>query len=170
MPRLETTPNLAAFLDTIAHSEGTAGRGDDGYNVLVGGTLTIAGIATTIEHRLFGDPPDCYRDHPRELVTLRPGLKSTAAGRYQVLAHIFDAYKDTLHLCDFSPAAQDAIALQQIRECKAIPAIEAGDFATAVGLCAHIWASLPGNDYGQHQNSIETLQAAYTAAGGTLTA
>ena len=31
--------NRKAFLDMIAHSEGTAGHGDDGYNVMVGGKL-----------------------------------------------------------------------------------------------------------------------------------
>jgi muramidase (phage lysozyme) len=59
-------PNLKAFLDTIATSEGTYGCGDDGYNVIVGGDL-------------FDD----YSKHPDVLVTLnKAGLKSTAAGRY----------------------------------------------------------------------------------------
>ena len=53
------------------------GRGTDGgrqktrnhgYDVIVGGEL-------------FTD----YSDHPRKLVTLNPKLKSTGAGRYQLL-------------------------------------------------------------------------------------
>jgi muramidase (phage lysozyme) len=135
----------------IAHSEGTAGHGDDGYNVVVGGSLFTS-----------------YADHPRKLVKLNARLASTAAGRYQLLARYYDAYRKMLKLTDFSPAAQDAIAIQQIRECKALPAIAAGDFARAVRLCAHIWASLPGAGYGQHENKLEDLRAAYMAAGGTL--
>jgi muramidase (phage lysozyme) len=154
MPRIQTTPNLAAFLDMIAKSEGTARYGDDdGYNVLVGGTLFTS-----------------YADHPRKLVSIRPGLASTAAGRYQLLARYFDTYKQQLHLPDFSPLSQDAIALQQIKECGAVNNIEAGHFSTAVVLCAHIWASLPGAGYGQHENTMADLSAAYVAAGGTVAA
>ena len=96
------TPNLKAFLAMIAHSEGTSQipGSDDGYRVLVGSTPN--------HPRLF----DSYADHPRVLVQLRPGLKSTAAGRYQILERIFDAYKAQLNLPDFSPASQDAIAAQ----------------------------------------------------------
>ena len=154
MPRIQTvSKNLGAFLDTIATSEGTpqVKGSDDGYNVIVGGTLFIG-----------------YADHPRKLVQLRPGLASTAAGRYQILARYFDAYKAMLHLPDFSPISQDLIAIQQIREAKALPAIEAGEFAEDVELCAHLWASLPGNDYKQRQNSLATLEAEYIKDGGTL--
>ena len=151
MPRTHTHPNLDAFLDMIAVSEGTAGKGDDGYNVIVGGALF-----------------NTYADHPRQLVKIRSGLSSTAAGRYQLLARYFDAYKKELGLPDFSPEAQDQIALQQIKECKAIGLIEQGAFEQAVARCAHIWASLPGAGYGQHENPIHKLIAAYQAAGGEL--
>ena len=40
-----------------------------GYDVIVGGELFID-----------------YSDHPRKLVTLNPKLKSTGAGRYQLLS------------------------------------------------------------------------------------
>ncbi|HQR02484.1 MAG: glycoside hydrolase family 104 protein [Proteobacteria bacterium] len=146
------TPNQKAFLDMIAHSEGTVKYGDQGgYNVIVGGSLF-----------------DSYADHPRKLVQLNATLKSTAAGRYQLLAKYFDAYRAQLHLPDFSPASQDAIALQQIRECRALDDIEAGRFNEAVAKCAHIWASLPGAGYGQHENTLVALRDAYQNAGGTL--
>ena len=32
-------------------------------------------------------------DHPRKLVTLNPKLKSTGAGRYQLLSRWWDAYR-----------------------------------------------------------------------------
>ena len=64
---------------TLAWSEGTDnGRQktrNHGYDVIVGGEL-------------FTD----YSDHPRKLVTLNPKLKSTSAGRYQLLSRWWDAY------------------------------------------------------------------------------
>ena len=57
-----------------------------------------------------------YSDHPRKLVTLNPKLKSTGAGRYQLLFPLVDAYRKQLGLKDFSPKSQDAVALQQIKE------------------------------------------------------
>lgn len=147
------SPNLRAFLEMIAWSEGTSriAGSDNGYNVLVGGKL-FAG----------------YADHPRVLVQVNKNLKSTAAGRYQLLSRFFDAYKKQLKLPDFSPASQDAIAIQQIRECRALDDIEAGKFSVAVGKCARIWASLPGAGYGQHENTLVALQGAYKQAGGAL--
>ena len=152
-------PNRKAFLDMIAKSEGTAGRGDDGYNVLFGGLLFYS-----------------YTDHPRKKTYekrdefIRNGKKdfTTAAGRYQLLARYFDAYKKQLNLPDFSPASQDAIAIQQIKECKALADIDAGRIAQAIKKCRRIWASLPGAGYGQHENSIDYCLAAYKKAGGTL--
>lgn len=146
--------NVCAFLDMIAWSEGTSRVpcSEDGYNVVVGGTLFRG-----------------YADHPRRLIDLpRLKIKSTAAGRYQLLARYFDAYKKSLKLTDFSPLSQDLIAIQQIKEQDAMPAILRGDFAEAVSLCANIWASLPGAGYGQHENKLAALQTAYIKAGGTL--
>ena len=69
-----------------------------GYDVIVGGEL-------------FTD----YSDHPHKLVTLNPKLKSTGAGRYQLLSRWWDAYRKQLGLKGFSPKSQDAVALQQIK-------------------------------------------------------
>lgn len=148
------TANQQAFLDMIAHSEigpKLLAKSDNGYNVLVGGTLF-----------------DSYKDHPRKLVKINATLSSTAAGRYQLLARYFDAYKKLLGLRDFSPDSQDAIALQQIRERQALLLIESGHFADAVKKVSNIWASLPGAGYGQHENKLADLQAAYISAGGKL--
>ena len=72
----------------LAWSEGTDnGRQktrNHGYDVIVGGEL-------------FTD----YSDHPRKLVTLNPKLKSTGAGRYQLLSCWWDAYRKQLGLKDF---------------------------------------------------------------------
>lgn len=148
--------NLGAFLTMIAVSEGTQSIGDRGYNVIVG--------STPAHPILF----DSYADHPRRVIELRPGLSSSAAGRYQILAGIFDAYKARLRLQDFRPSAQDTIATQLIRERGALPDIEAGRITVAVERCSSIWASLPGNAYGQHQNTIAALQEAFRTAGGAV--
>jgi len=110
-----------------------------------------------------------YADHPRLKVQLRPDLFSTAAGRYQILERYFDAYKAQLRLQDFSPTSQDAIAVQMIREQRALADIEAGRFDAAVEKCSNIWASLPGNLYGQHQNALADLRTAFVDAGGVIT-
>lgn len=147
--------NMAAFLDMLGFSEGTDNgkqpTRNHGYDVIVGGGLFVS-----------------YADHPRILVDLpRLGIKSTAAGRYQLLARWFDAYKRLLGLRDFSPAAQDAIAVQQIREQGAFADIQAGRLRAAITKCRKIWASLPGAGYGQHEHTFEELRAQYLLHGGT---
>lgn len=144
--------NRQAFLTMIATSEGTAPLGDNGYNVLVGGKLFKG-----------------YADHPRILVDLpRLGIKSTAAGRYQILARYFDVYKKQLKLPDFSPASQDAIAVQMIRECGALDDVDAGRVGAAIEKCKSRWASLPGAGYGQHEQNRDFLVSAYIKAGGVV--
>lgn len=148
--------NLDAFLTMIAISEGTEPIGDHGYNCIVG---------STIEHpKIFHS----YADHPRIRVQLRPDLASTAAGRYQILERYYDAYKALLGLKDFSPQSQDDIALQMIRERGAFADVAAGRFDEAVAKCSPIWASLPGNQYGQRQNALADLRQAFTQAGGIM--
>ena len=146
--------NESALLAAIAICEGTPQipGSDNGYNVLVG--------ATQSHPMLFSS----YADHPR---ILNRALNSTAAGRYQILAHIFDSYKDLLNLPDFSPASQDAIAIQMLRECRALSAIDQGYFDTAIARCCHLWASLPGSPWGQHTRSLQYAYDAYLTAGGT---
>jgi muramidase (phage lysozyme) len=144
--------NLKAFLDMLATSEDTRGHGDDGYNIIVG-------------HTTFHD----YSRHPNIRVWI-PRIKnySTAAGRYQLLYRYWVAYCRMLKLRGFAPDVQDTIACQQIKECGAIPDIINGHFDIAVYKCAHIWASLPGAGYGQHEQKIGFLEEAYIRAGGKI--
>ena len=160
MPRITSDAaggqNVCALLDCIASSEigsGLLAASDDGYNVLVGSTASAP--------LLF----DSYAAHPN---VYNPRYRSTAAGRYQLLSRYFAAYKSLLRLPDFGPVSQDRIAIQQIRESHAFDLIVAGQFAQAIAAIAHIWASLPGAGYGQHENQLSSLQAAYLAAGGQL--
>jgi muramidase (phage lysozyme) len=159
MTALELSTNRAAFLDMIAHSElgpRLLAASDNGYNVIVG--------STPARPLLFKS----YGDHPRQVVEIKPGLKSSAAGRYQLLARYFDAYRRMLGLRDFSPRSQDTIALRQIAERRALEDIDAGRFDAAVAKVSNIWASLPGAGYGQHENDLASLRSAYVAAGGTM--
>ncbi|HCY3233034.1 TPA: glycoside hydrolase family 104 protein [Escherichia coli] len=149
-------PQRKAFLDMLAWSEGTDnGRQptkNHGYDVIVGGAL-------------FSD----YSGHPRQLVDLpRLKIKSTAAGRYQLLARYWDAYRKQLGLKDFSPASQDAVALQQIKERRALELIDSGDIRQAIDRCSNIWASLPGAGYGQFEHKADNLIAKFKEAGGTV--
>jgi muramidase (phage lysozyme) len=147
---------LKAFLDLIAWSEGTSTSPhtqNNGYDIIVGGI----------------DSPNTltdYSKHPFEdggAVQVNDHLKSTAAGRYQLLARFWLVYKKQLNLPDFSPASQDIVALQQIRERHAIVMIEAGNIAGAISACSNIWASFPGNDYGQGGHKVEALIAQYNS-------
>ena len=143
-------PNVQAFLRVIRACEGTAS--DDGYRTLFGGAKF-----------------DSYADHPRRTVTVKPGLISTAAGRYQILKRNFDHYRRTLRLPDFSPESQDAIAVQMIRECNAAVAdINSGYVESAIRKCRSRWASLPGAGYDQPEKKMAELLAAYQRAGGTI--
>jgi muramidase (phage lysozyme) len=160
--------NLRAFLDTIAFSElgsSLLALSDNGYNVLVGSKPSMP--------LLFGS----YRDHPRVAIRVRKDnpatpfdeeIISTAAGRYQILGRIFDAYQVKLALPDFGPASQDAIATEMIRERLAYDDVMAGRFAVAIDKCKGGWASLPGAGYNQHENTMAALRQSFINAGGVV--
>ncbi|AIR71490.1 glycoside hydrolase family protein [Dickeya fangzhongdai] len=157
-------PNLIAFLDMLAFSEGTATHPltcNRGYDVIVTG---IDG-----KPEIFTD----YRDHP--FANGRPGKifnkqgqRSTAAGRYQQLYRYWPAYKTQLALPDFGPDSQDTLAIQLIREQRALDDITQGWLTSAITRCNNIWASLPGAGYGQREHNTERLVAVYQQAGGKL--
>ena len=109
----------------LAWSEGT----DNGRQNRNPGDVIVGG-------ELFTD----YSDHPRKLVTLNPKLKSTGAGRYQLLSRWWmpppAAWPERL-----LSKSQDAVALQQIKERGALPMIDRGDIRQAIDRCSNIWAS-----------------------------
>ena len=77
-------------------------------------------------------------------------------------------YKALLKLPDFSPISQDLLALQHIRECRALPDVVAGRIETAIAKCRNIWASLPGAGYGQREHLLADLLKRYRLAGGVM--
>ena len=149
---VEINNQRKAFLDMLAWSEGIDnGRQktrNHGYDVIVGGES-------------FTDYSGFY---PRKLVTLNLKLKSTGAGRYQLLSRWWDAYRKQLSPKDFSPKSQDAVALQQIKERGALPMIDRGDIRQAIDRCSNIWASLPGVGYGQFEHKADSLIAKFKEA------
>lgn len=152
--------NVVAFLDMLAFAEGTSispHTKDEGYDVIVGG---IDGKPKT-----FTD----YSDHPNLLVKVnKRGLSSTAAGRYQQLHRYWPAYRKQLKLPDFSPLSQDKLAIQLIKEQRALDDVKAGRVEDAIYKCNDIWASLTGSKYGQKTHALTTLMKVYLDKGGKL--
>lgn len=147
--------NVSAFLATIRHSEGTD-EAPDPYAVTFGYQFTITD---------FSDHPTCLGTWMGEHYR---GHLSTAAGAYQLIRPTWLALQRLLSLPDFSPASQDAAALELIREKGALDLVNAGAFEAAVQLCHGVWASLPGSPSGQPQAQMTDLMAVFTGAGGTL--
>ena len=97
----------------------------------------------------------------------KPKLKSTGAGRYQLLSRWWDAYRKQLGLKDFSPKSQDAVALQQIKSVAlylwliVVISVRQSTVAAISGL--HCWArwlwSLP-------EHKADSLIAKFKEAGG----
>lgn len=157
--------NVAAFLAAIRKAEGT--YGPDAYRTGFGGYL-------------FTD----MSDHPRRAVRFKnqagATLWTTAAGAYQFMAvsplpsgaftkvNTWDRLRDKLGLTDFSPASQDAAAVELIREAGALGDVQAGRFDAAVAKVRRIWASLPGAGYAQQERSLAWLRQQYANAGGTF--
>ena len=150
--------NMKAFLDMIAVSEigkGLLAVSDNGYNVIVGSTPT--------HPMMFAD----YSQHPKVRV---PAMNSDAAGRYQFMGRYWSYYQNSLNLPDFGHDSQDKWAIQLIKECRAVDDIEAGRIESAIINCHSRWASFPGAGYGQHENKMDDLVAAYKESGGTVSA
>ena len=150
---------LKAFLSVISFSEGTDRYGgeDASYHILVGG-------------RYIED----LSKHPGIYVKLRPGLTSSAFGRYQILEKYAKHYMKQLGLKDFGPASQDAIAKQLIRECKALDDIYEGRIHQAIYKCRSRWASFPpppgaGKLYNQRVESVEKMIEVFKKSGGVVT-
>lgn len=141
--------NRRQFLDFIAVSEGTYGKGDDGYNVTFGGDTFDNGLAF----------------HPniqRAFVQTDGQIKySGAAGRYQFINQTWNGLAKQLGLTDFSKESQDKAALELIRQKGALADVDAGDWKTAVSKLGGEWASFPSSPYAQNKHSYEKLEKSW---------
>ena len=165
-PQNNLDKNVKAFLDTIAKCEGTYGKGDNGYNVLVKGGL-------------FTDYSDHPIDYTKKAIKVNDkGLYSSAAGRYQIMR--FNWYgkegepatglKTQKGFTDFKPETQDLAAIALLKRRGAYDYIQSGKIRTALKSTKiyNEWASLPGNDFKQHKYSVEQVLKFYIESGGQL--
>ena len=140
------SPTLTAFLSLIGWAEGAD------YSTIVTG---VDGPQTFSD---FSDHPFAPQfNRPPVVVRRVPLLESTAAGRYQLLYRYWPVYRKQLGLADYSPASQDAIAIEQMKERGAVALLGTGDVERAILHCSTIWASFPGNSYGQGGKSMDAL-------------
>ncbi len=142
--------NLKAFLLTIRKWESTIN--DSAYTMLYGGGHFSS-----------------FADHPRVKVPIKGTNKySTAAGAYQILAGTWDGIKGKIGATDFSPANQDAAAIQLLKDRGAYNLILAGNFEAAKNAIRKEWASVPGSPYGQNTASESQYLLAYQSFGGNV--
>lgn len=137
-----------ALLDTIATTEGTRGRGENGYNV-------------TFAYHYF---TSCAH-HPN-LDICSGGYCSTAAGRYQFLTTTWNG----LGYANFHPDNQDRGAMKLVaRRGASVPtgrALTATEFVNVMDRISYEWASLPPGRYGQPSYSMSATRAKYCAFAG----
>lgn len=151
--------NRAAFLYAVKMSEvgaALAAETDSGYNVLCG--------ATPANPLTFDD----YSTHPN---IYNAQWNSTAAGAYQINHPTWLTLVNQTGLSDFSPATQDAMALQLCANKGALADIDAGNLDAAMAKLKPVWRSLPGATggvSGQRNNSASQWLAWYQQAGGAL--
>ena len=163
MAFIETNTNVKAYLDVIAASEGTSSSSItklDGYDVLVTG---INGPAT------FDD----FLAHPfengRQSIVVRvgpPQLRSTASGRYQIILSTYKRLAAESGCTRFAPINQDALAIQLLKDCRAMQHLLDGEIAAATAAAAIVWASLPGAPYGQPEHDMTWVLNEFAAAIG----
>lgn len=163
---INSDQNVRALLEAIARAEGTAQRREP-YRVCFGYRHEIQSYAdhpaSTGEWKGEKLP-----DNQCRAAGFAPGCVSTAAGKYQITRTTWRKLQPRLGLRDFSPASQDAAAVELLRECGALDLIQAGRFDQAVNAARRIWASLPGSGYEQPERSLAWLRTQYTDAGGTF--
>ena len=130
MPRISAAnaggQNVLAYLDMLAWCEGTSispATKCDGYDVIVTGADGLPEIFVD-----FSDHPFAS-GRPSKRINTR-GLTSNASGRYQQMLKDWPHYRALLRLPDFGPLSQDLLALQHIRECRALPDVQGGQALT----------------------------------------
>lgn len=166
VPQDMASANAGAFLGMLRMSEGTA-RAVNPWAVVYGYGHEIQSFAEhpAITGEWTGERlPDAMCIN----AGFRPGCISTAAGAYQIIRPTWARLRDRLGLPDFSPASQDAAALELVRSRGALQDVYAGRIESAIRKCLQEWASLPGNSAGQGQRALGDLLASYQMNGGAL--
>lgn len=118
--------NIKAFLKLIRYAEHRR-EDDDVYFHLLGGKLKFY---------------DTSR-HPIQKIFAR-GKCPDIAGAYHHKLKIWEEAYDKGIVSDFSPAAQDILAVNRLISSKALKYVEAGDVENAITRLSDVWTSLPG--------------------------
>lgn len=176
------TPNVAAFLEMTAKSEGVIGRVDvngvpiDPYRICYSPYRNAAGmpwrgyiIRDLSDHPCVSRPGHAAEWAGESLASLGPSYAhsiSTAAGKYQITRPTWQGCQAILGLNDFTGPSQDDAAILLIKQKGALDLINGGRVADAVTMCRDIWASLPGSAAGQPQTRFADLMKYYGDAGG----
>jgi muramidase (phage lysozyme) len=180
MATLKADPILEAFLDLIAESEGTSSSPitrADGYDIIVEG-IDGRHSFTDFSGHPFGNgrPPIIVRSGrparyepcdgtstaaPKLIEDEVYPLESTASGRYQFIWPTWKALAAVCHLGTFSPEHQD-IGCMQLLHTKGIDELlVVGELPKAIETASSVWASFPGNLFGQGGHSVEWLTSRY---------
>jgi lysozyme len=154
--------NIQAFLAMVRFSEGTA-KYPDPYRVCFEGRHMIADLSDhpSVTGEWLGERLDF-------LGPAYAGMHSDAAGAYQIIKPTWLGCKRILNLHDFTKPSQDAAATLLIKQKGALDLVNGGQVQAAIGLCASIWASLPGSSSGQPEQRLAQLIGAYSSAGGAF--
>lgn len=165
------TPNVAAFLATVSHSEGTDSAPDP-YRVCYGFPRSWAHTIKDLTYHPSEHRPDGTIEWKGEsLESLGEQYKhkiSTAAGKYQIILPTWEECKHALNLRDFTGPSQDDAAIRLIKKHGALDLINGGQVSKAITLCNGIWASMPGSTSGQPQSKYADLIDFYLNSGGSF--
>lgn len=144
-------PNVQAFLNAIAESEGTTKHG---YATAFGG----------------GKLPS-LADHPRKMASFRETTgrtnQTSAAGRYQFLGSTWDDVAGRLKLTDFGPVSQDLAAIALLDRAGALQDVLSGNLQNAAKKAGRTWASLPSSPYAQPKKSQAAFDKILTKTAGS---
>lgn len=137
---LKENPNVQRMLYAIMQAEGTWSEPDHG-------------TTTSVGYNRFADTSD----HPRKVYKLKPGLSSSAAGRYQFMPKTWDGLVKQYGFDDFGAENQDLAAIALIKQRGALDAVLAGKWDKAIPKLNREWASFPGDVYGQGGKSMSQM-------------
>ena len=155
------TSNIKAFLMGIRNGESSLN--DDAYNYVFG--------STEDNDLRFTD----MSDHPSNTgeyngLTSYNGVSTHPAGAYQFEPATWNMLKAKCGLPDFSPASQDAAAIELIRIYKGYDFINQGNITQALQNIRSQWASLPTATDGQPTKSLAEFLNVYNQYGGKYAA
>jgi hypothetical protein len=160
--------NLVAFMDVIAHTEGSD-QAPDQYRVCFARRHTILDLNY---HPAEPRPPDGlieWKGEPLDFLGAQyEGEVSTAAGRYQMRLKTWLGCKKVLSLSGFTATAQDDSCVLLIKQRGALALVNAGLIQEAIICCKDEWASFPGGHSHQPEHDFAYMLDFYGHAGGAL--